>query len=123
MSIVTVVEFKAYAAVIGSADDARIQLLIDGAEDEALQFLGRKTLPRTNEPCPRCCDDCESESDITSLSDLDPVSDSGDLAPVVRNAILLLTQTLYEIASPNEMTTARAVAISMLRPYRCGLGI
>jgi len=48
MSIITLSHAKAFLDVIHSADDAKLQDLLDAAEDEAVQYMGRGLL----EPVP-----------------------------------------------------------------------
>lgn len=113
MSVVTVEQVKAFLAQFHSADDALIQMLLEGAEDEAKQYLGRNELPRRDDPCAEC------ESDSTA----NPASDTGDLAPSIRNGIFCLVQALYAGTPPDEAAQYRSLALDMMRPYRCGWGV
>lgn len=110
MSVVTVAEVKAMLRVTQSSDDPLLEMLIDGAEDEMKQYLGRGELPRRDDTGGTCC-----ESD----SDLNPASDASDIAPTVRDGIFLLVQAKYEGATAAEMEATRAVAFGMARSYRC----
>ncbi len=114
MSVVTVEEVRLHLRQTQTADDNLLQLLIDGAEDEAKQYLDRDELPRRDDACV-----CECESD----SSLDPASNASDLAPVVRSAIFLMVQAMYDGLTGDEMEQVRVVAFSMLRPYRCRWGV
>ena len=112
MSVVTVAQVKLHLRVFQSLDDTLIQLLLDGAEDEAKQYLDREELPRRDDGCA----DCHSDSS------LDPASDSDDIAPTVRIGIFLLVQALYEGTNPDDMIRLREAAMAMMRPYRCRMG-
>lgn len=115
MSVVGLEQVKAFLDVTFSSDDEKIQMLIDAAEDEAAKYLDRGgKLPRAGEPCPN---ECESEST------LNPVSDSNDIAPSVRNGIFLLVQSMYDQPAPEEMDRTRQLAFAVMRPYRCGMGV
>lgn len=113
MSIVTLDQIKAYLDVIHNSDDAKLQLLVDGAEDEALQFLDRDQLPRRNESAVDECDSNQPEA----------VSDSDDLAPVVRMGIYLIVQAMYDAADAEEMARVRKAAETKWFPYRNRLGV
>jgi hypothetical protein len=113
MSTVKLEQVKAYLDVIHNSDDLKLQGLIDGAEDEALQFLDRDSLPRRNVTG---VDECDSNQP-------EPVSDSDDLAPVVRMGIYLIVQAMYDGASADEMIKIRKAAETKWWPYRNGLGV
>lgn len=113
MSIVKLEQIKAYLDVIHNSDDAKLQLLIDGAEDEALMFLDREELPRRND---FAVDECDSNQP-------EPVSDSDDLAPVVRMGIYLIVQAMYEAKDADEMAAVRRAAETKWFPYRNRLGV
>jgi hypothetical protein len=113
MSIVKVEQIKAYLGVIHNSDDAKLQVLIDGAEDEALQFLDRDELPRARATA---VDECDSNQP-------EPVSDSDDLAPVVRMGIYLIVQAMYDGATADEMNKVRMAAEVKWFPYRQRLGV
>lgn len=113
MSYVKLEQIKAYLHVTHAEDDTKLQELIDGAEDEALQFLDMRELPRASAPTVRDFDSNVGE----------PVSDSDDLAPSVRMAIYLLVQGMYEATSPAELGEYRRAAEIKLMPYRGGLGL
>lgn len=113
MSAVRVEQVKAYLKLTHNEDDGELQELIDGAEDEALQFLDRDELPRRGQSA---VDECDSNQP-------EPVSDSDDLAPVVRLAIYLLVQGMYEAKDAAEMAAVRTVVERKLMPYRNRLGV
>ena len=113
MSVVTVEQVKEYLNQIHSLDDAKIQLLIDAAEDEAKRFLDRNELPRKDDPFA----DCRSDSTA------DTASDSDDLAPSVRTAVMVLVQALYEGNDPEEIDKLRQVAFAVMRSYRDRMGV
>lgn len=113
MSVVTIESVKRHLRLTHSSDDALLEQLIDGAEDEMKQFLDRDELPRRDDDCA----DCESDSTINAASDTD------DIAPTVRTGIFLLVQALYEGATAAEMEQTRAVAFSLAKPYRCRMGV
>lgn len=104
MSFITLEEAKDFLKVIHAADDDLLQRLLDGAEDEALQFMGRESF---GDLCP-----CDSNSE--SLSEFLPAS--------VRTGIYLLLQASYQ-AKPDEADHYRNAAEIKLMPYRCGLGV
>lgn len=114
MSTVTIEQAKAWLRVTHASDDVLIQDLIDGAEDEALQYLDRPSLPKRGDTA---VDECASTD-----SNTDPASDSDDLAPVVRTGILLIVQGNYEGATPADMERLRAAAEVKWHPYRNNLG-
>lgn len=113
MSVVTVQEAKLALVVIHDHDDARLQQLIDDAEDECLQYLDRDALPRKGQECPDECDTSASDS---------PVSDGQDLPHSLRRGILMIVQASYEGKDAAEMIKLREAAIACWAPYRCRLG-
>lgn len=113
MSVVTVEQAKTYLLVIGSSQDARLQQLIDEAEDECRQYLDRDVLPRIGAECP---DDCD-----TAAVD-DPVSDGEDLAPALRRGILMIVQAGFEAKDADEMMKMRKAAETCWAPFRCRWG-
>lgn len=114
MSDVQLAQVKAFLDVTFDDDDEKIQLLIDAAEDEAKRFLGRPDLPQRDADCPCVCD-CDSESTIT------PVLTG--LAPLVRSGVFLLVQAMYDQPGASEMEQTRRIALQMMHPYRCQLGV
>lgn len=113
MSVVSVSDVKKHLRQFLSFDDALIQLLIDGAEDEIKRYLDRDELPRRDDACP----DCESDST------LDPASDSDDLAPSVRMAVFCFVQAMYEGTDPDEQMKLREAGRMMCASYRCRMGV
>lgn len=110
MSIIPLAEAKQFLDVIHSSDDAKLQALLDGAEREALNYMDREDF---TELCP-----CESEID----SDLSSEEDTYGMPAVVRTAVLLLLQAVYQ-ATPDEADKLRAQAETKLFPHRCKLGV
>lgn len=107
MSIIPLQEAKDYLLVFHNANDARLQLLLDAAEDEALQFLDRANLTDWRE----CCSEAVSE----------PVSEK-PMPASVKLGILTFLQAAYE-ASPADQHELRKVGERLLMPYRCNLGV
>lgn len=107
MSDLTLADVKKYLDVIHNADDDKLQLLLDAAEDEALQFLDRDNLTDWGP----CCPEPKSEA----VSEI-PMPGS------VRLGILILVQAAYQ-ASPADALQLRTVAEQKLFPYRCRLGV
>lgn len=103
MSVINLVVAKNYLDVIHDADDSKLQLLLDSAEDEALQFLDRDNLTDWDS----CCSEPSSETAM-------PAS--------VQLGILILLQGAYQ-ASPQDQEQLRKVAETKLMPYRCRLGV
>lgn len=113
MSDITLNDVKNYLDVIHNADDDKLQMLLDAAEDEALQFLDRDNLTDWGP----CCAEAVSESESVSEASM-PAS--------VRLAILILVQASYQ-AGPGQMRheaeQLRDIAEKKLYPYRCRLGV
>lgn len=113
MSDVTLNDVKSYLDVIHNADDDKLQMLLDAAEDEAMQIMDRTNLTEWENSS--CCDEPRSET----ASEL-PMPAS------VRLAILILVQASYQ-AGPGQMRheseQLREIAEKKLWPYRCKLGI
>lgn len=116
MSQVTVAEVKLYLRVIGSADDELIQLLIDGAEQEACRFLNRDNLPTLPLEYP-----AESSSDGPYSEEIPSSEDP--VAPDVKIAILHLVQSKYEGTKPEDQAKLRSAAEVILMPYRNMMGV
>lgn len=114
MSVITVSELQAYLRLSQTTDNSLLQVLIDGAEDEALQYMDRDSLPRTGEECPDECD--------TSRID-NPVSEGDTLNASCRIAIYLLVQARYDQATPADMEAMRVSAFRVLDPFRCRRGV
>lgn len=97
MSITPVAVAKQYLGVIYTGDDQSLQLLLDAAEDEALQFL-------------------DIGDDLGELQD-----DENKLPASVTLGILILLQASYQ-ASPVDAEQLRKIAETKLFPYRKNLG-
>lgn len=94
MSVITLNEAKAFLDVIHSADDDKIELLLDAAIDEASQFLN---------------------SELLHESSSEPLPGS------IKIGVLLLLQANYQ-ATPDEAHKLRQVAEIKLQPHRAQLG-
>lgn len=102
MGVINLEIAKSYLDVIHSADDVKLQLLLDGAEDEAAQFMNRSNLT-------------EWDSDIEIDSDyLMPKS--------VVIGVMLLLQGNYQ-AGVDEIDKLRRAAETKLMPYRLQMGV
>ncbi|HBO7072950.1 TPA: phage gp6-like head-tail connector protein [Pseudomonas aeruginosa] len=106
MSLIPLDTAKSFLDVIHDWDDTKLQLLLDGAEDEACQFMWRQSLDGLCN-----CDDCS-----------EVVSSDPQLPPSVVVGVLLLLQASYQ-AAPDEIETLRKASEVKLMPYRCGLGV
>lgn len=100
MSVITLSEAKSFLDVIHSSDDAKLQLLLDAAEDEARAFMNREDLYEWN----------------SNISSTDPVPGS------IKIGVLLLLQSNYE-ASPDDAEKLRRAAEIKLMPYRLEMGV
>ncbi len=112
MSVIDLEVAKAFLDVIHDADDFKLQLLLDGAEDEALQFMDRKTFAGICE-----CDDIDSEDVSSEVS-----SEPDAMPPSVTVGVLMLLQAAYQ-ATPDDSEKLRKIAERYLFPYRCKLGV
>lgn len=115
MSDLTLNDVKKYLDVIHNADDDKLQLLLDGAEDEAMQFMDRKNLTDWGS----CCGEPVSEQPSEMPSE---VASEEPMPASVRLGILILVQAAYQ-ATPNEQEQLRKVAETKLFPFRCRLGV
>lgn len=113
MSVVTIEEIKDYLGVIHDQDDSKLQILLDGAEDEALQFLDRDTLPLVG----------DSAIDETDSNQPDPPETTDELAYAVKVGIYLVVQAMYDGADAAEMLRVRKAAEIKWMPYRNRLGV
>lgn len=113
MNVVELDLAKKHMRVVHDMDDELIVMYIEQAEDEALQFLDRPTLPRIGASA---VDECDSNQP-------EPVSDADDLARSVQGAVLLLVQAMYEGKDAAEMRAVRRAAEIKLMPYRNNLGV
>lgn len=115
MSDLTLNDVKKYLDVIHNADDDKLQLLLDAAEDEAMQFMDRKNLTDWGNCCSEPVSEQASESPSEAVSEV-PMPGS------VRLGILILVQAAYQ-ASPADQEQLRKVAETKLYPHRCRLGV
>ena len=93
MSVIALADAKSFLDVIHNSDDDKLQILLDGAEDEAARFLN-----------------VESLDEWTEL----PFS--------IFIGVLMLLQSNYQ-ASPDDMPKLRAAAESKLMPFRVDMGV
>ena len=100
MSVITLSEAKSFLDVIHSSDNAKLQLLLDAAEDEARVFMNRDDLIEWN----------------SNISTTDPVPAS------IKIGVLLLLQANYQ-ASPDDADKLRRAAEVKLLPYRLLMGV
>lgn len=106
MSVIELATAKAFLDVIHSADDLKLQMLLDGAEDEAMRFMNRTHF----------AGGCPDADDTETPTAPDAMPDS------VRVAVLLLLQASYQ-ATPDDAEKLRRAAEIKLWPYRCGMGV
>jgi len=119
VSDLTVSDVKKYLDVIHNADDDKLQMLLDAAEDEALQFLDRPNLTDWRTCAEIRCDEVLSESASEVASEI-------SMPASVRLAILILVQASYQSAPGqlrHEAEQLRDIAEKKLYPYRCRLGV
>lgn len=100
MSTITLFEAKSFLDVIHNSDDAKLQLLLDAAEDEAKSFMNRNDLIEWD----------------TNINSNDPVPGS------IKIGVLLLLQGNYQ-ASPDDADKIRKAAEIKLMPYRLTMGV
>lgn len=93
MSVISLVDAKAYLDVIHSYDDAKLQILLDGAEDEASKFMN-----------------------VTSLEAW------SELPMSIIVGTLMLLQSNYQ-ADIDDVAKLRAAAETKLIPYRDDMGV
>ncbi len=108
MSLIVLADAKAFLDVIHTADDAKLQMLLDGAEEEALAFMNRKTFSGA------CATTVDGDEGEPSDPDVMPAS--------VKVAALLLLQASYQ-ATPDDAAKLRVAAEVKLMPYRCYMGV
>ena len=102
MSVISLSVAKTYLDVIHSSDDVKLQMLLDGAEDDAIQFMNRTDLT-------------EWDSDLIINSDY--------LMPMgVVVAVMLLLQANYQ-ASTDDIDKLRKAAETKLTPFRLNMGV
>lgn len=98
MSTITLEQAKQFLDVIHDEDDAKLQLLLNAAEDEACQFMGRESL--------------------TILLD----ETTAELPASITMGVMILLQANYQ-ATPEDASKLRKAAEIKLTPYRIGWGI
>jgi hypothetical protein len=111
VSEVSVAEFKSFARIIHSDDDALIAILLETAEDECARFLNRSQLATLPLEYP-------SESETEEVP-----SSSDPIAPSVRMAVYWLTLARYEGKDADEVMKVRQAVETILYPYRTELGV
>lgn len=105
MSLVVLDQAKRDLRIIHDDDDDILQVYIDGAENEALQYLDMASF------------------DVLLDQISDGTSSEPQLPPSVRIAILLLVRSKYEVATPDQITAFRTAAETLLQPFRTGIGL
>lgn len=108
MSVISLETAKAVLDVIHTADDAKLQTLLDGAEDEAVQFMNRGLL----QPYPA--------EELVDGALVVPPLDKPPASMVL--GVLLLLQAAYQ-ATPDDAEKLRRAAEIKLQPFRIGLGV
>ena len=98
MSTISLEQAKQFLDVIHDEDDAKLQLLLNAAEDEACQFMGRESL--------------------TILLD----ETTAELPASITMGVMVLLQANYQ-ATPEDAAKLRRAAEIKLTPYRIGWGI
>ncbi|MCU7998129.1 head-tail connector protein [Shewanella sp. SM95] len=98
MSTITLEQAKQFLDVIHDEDDAKLQLLLNAAEDEACQFMGRESLT--------------IQLDETTA----------ELPASITMGVMILLQANYQ-ATPEDAEKLRKAAEIKLTPYRIGWGI
>ncbi|SUI65270.1 head-tail connector protein [Shewanella baltica] len=98
MSTISLEQAKQFLDVIHDEDDAKLQLLLNAAEDEACQFMGRESL--------------------TILLD----QTTAELPASITMGVMILLQANYQ-ATPEDAAKLRKAAEIKLTPYRIGWGI
>lgn len=104
MSVLPLTDAKTFLDVIHGADDAKLQILLDGAEGEALHFMNRSAFSGG----------CDIAIEPPSEPDVMPAS--------VKIGVLLLLQASYQ-ATPDDAAKLRNAAEIKLMPYRCWMGV
>lgn len=110
MSVISLATVKAYIRVTQSSDDGLLQMLLDGAETEALRYMNRTELPGATYTLP---EDSSSEPDITT---------EPEVAADVVVAVAMLTRLQYDSLDPDDAAKWRNVAERLLQPYRTEMG-
>jgi hypothetical protein len=121
LSLIPLAEAKAFLDVIHTSDDAKLQALLDGAEQEALDFMNRVDFTSICPYLPEDHEDYDSDVHVLAEQMSDIVADYG-MPASVRTGILMLLQASYQ-AEPDDQAKLRRIGETFLFPYRCGLGI
>jgi hypothetical protein len=98
VSIISLAQAKQFLDVIHDADDDKLQILLDAAEDEACQFLGMESLAMLVDQA------------------------TSKLPASITMAVMILLQANYQ-AAPDDVPKLRNAAEIKLTPYRSGWGI
>lgn len=104
MSYILLSEVKDYLDVIGSAEDAKLQILLDAAEKRSLDFMNRTSFAEL----------CETDSNYDS--------DTATMPDPVRVGVYMLVQSMYQ-AAPDDIPKFEMAAERLFMPYRCLMGI
>lgn len=104
MSTVSLSDVKDFLNVTHTSDDAKLQILINAAEDEALKFMNRTQFGEL----------CEDDSNFIGSVETIPES--------VIVAVYFLVQAMYD-ALPEQIIILRQTAERLMMPYRCSMGI
>ncbi|WP_454674846.1 head-tail connector protein [Achromobacter pestifer] len=114
MSVIDLDTAKGYLDVIHSADDGKLQLLLDAAEDEAAQYMNRRVLEG---PWARgaVCEPCSELSSETA-------SEGEAIPKSVVLGVMLFLQAAYD-AAPDDIEKYRQAGEVKLSPYRLCMGV
>lgn len=104
MSTVSLSDVKSFLNVTHAFDDAKLQILINAAEDEALRFMNRTQFGEL----------CEDDSNFVGSAETIPDS--------VIVAVYFLVQAMYD-AAPEQNEVLRKTAERLMMPYRCNMGM
>ncbi|OZI64614.1 head-tail connector protein [Bordetella genomosp. 4] len=105
MSVIPLATAKQFLDVIHGADDGKLQMLLDGAEEEAVQYMNRANF----------------EGPWTGFEPKPDATGAETLPPSVVVGILLLLQGVYQ-ASPEDAEKLRMAGEIKLHPQRVCLG-
>lgn len=104
MSYIDLSEVKDFLNVIHTSDDTKLQLLLNGAEQQALDFMNRNSFAEI----------CEEDSNFDS--------DTARMPDNVRVGIYFIVQAMYH-ATPDDNAVLMRAAEALIMPYRCEMGI
>lgn len=105
MSVISLTLVKQYLDVIHGADDAKLQMLLDAAEDEAAQYMNRPLVDV-----------------VVEVEDGEVQAAEAMVPPSVVLGVMLLLQAAYQ-ATPDDAEKLRRAAEVKLNPYRVGWGV